>query len=172
MPLDTQHAIQQYLEQEDAKRKFNKPVPADDTVRPTTLNPDIASFLAAGADGASTYGFLRKGINYPAEHHTDENGMSYDIPALHMNSNMEDNALYAPLKGAPIKTGLAAAGTGISMMALAKLVGKKYPKIGAMLQGQMAGAQLGTAMNNISNDPRGGEGATFDDVATGIRRRR
>lgn len=133
----------------------------------SSMHPLAAALMGAGVDGASTYGFLSK---------SQPKGPSVPLPMVtgsskYTGGRVEDNKLYQGLHNDPLKTGLAAAGTGLGSYMLSKLVAKKWPKVADMIQGQMGAMQLGTGLNNVEGDSRGGTPAIFQDTTQAIQRK-
>jgi hypothetical protein len=136
------------LAKEVMKRVINEPpkrkMDLGSTTSPsqTTLNPTVAAILGAVADGASTYNMLKRG------------------------SMVEDNAMFSGI-GSPAATGLAAAGTGLAVPLLARLLKGKLPKgIIDPIVANMGARTLGVAGSNFD----GGGVSSFDQLNNAITR--
>jgi hypothetical protein len=109
------------------------------------LSPDMVSLMGALADGAST---------------------TYEIAH---NKATEANKAFGFTKNNPLATGAMAAGTGVGMMMIAKLLRKSHPKLAEMLQGPLASRQLAVGLTNFTKDPRGSDRAVSDALNTHTR---
>lgn len=101
------------------------------------LSPTLLALLGAAADGASTYGFLKSGTG--KEGNRALSGMS------------------------PLGAGIGAASSGLAGVGLAKLLGKKFPKLADALIANQGARQIGLAAENISSP-----GVTYKDSSDGL----
>jgi hypothetical protein len=136
MPLDLSEAVLQ--------RAMAQVEPAPERPRMVAsgsgeLDPTFMGILGALADGASTYALLKKG-------------------------HAEDNQAFAPLKGHPAATGLAATGTGLVGVGLAKLLGKKWPGLSRALTANYAAQSIGLAAKNFDQTQQGWFGESSADA--------
>lgn len=123
MPLEIkQDLIDELINREMMKERF-APRPEPTQQPQGELNPTLLALLGAGADAASTYKFLKTG------------------------EGVEDNPAHAG-KG-PAGTAFSVLQGNLGELLLARVLAKKFPKLGDTLTGQFGARGIGLAGANL-----------------------
>lgn len=149
MPIQiNQHLIDDLVKRQMAQEQYAAPQPDVAQTSHSELSPSLLAILGGAADGISTFDFLRKG------------------------TGVEDNAMYRPLKGNPIATGLAVAGTGaLTAAVLKKVLGKKFPKITDALLANQGADRIALAARNFSPEGHTSSSESYNNSITQAIRR-
>ncbi len=155
MPLQTDHAV------ELAIKNAPKPTSMESVKKGLELPPELLAMFGAGADAASTYGFLK---NSPKAH----DGFTRLQPG--QQARTEDNAMFAG--HGPAATAMGVLGSSLGTLALEKLLKHKMPGVANALMANQGAQSLGLAAENINPNKDSSISTLNSKISTAVRRKK